>query len=45
MFFFILNSCGVKSEPIAPEGSLLPSYPDQFTQQIEEVEQKIKKKK
>ncbi|MFT6068685.1 MAG: hypothetical protein ACJAT2_003508 [Bacteriovoracaceae bacterium] len=48
LFFFILltafNSCGVKSEPIAPKDTLLPSYPDQFTQPIEEVEQKKKKK-
>jgi hypothetical protein len=33
----------VKSEPISPEDALLPSYPDQFTQEHEELKKKKKK--
>lgn len=45
IFFGLLlvSSCGVKGPPVAPAGSAIPSYTDQFLDKEQEAAEELKK--
>lgn len=38
LLFFVLSGCGVKSDPVPPPGTQLPSYVDRFLETDQEKE-------